>query len=301
MKTASKLAAASFPDFHLVSAAAPAVGLLLDTLGSPVPYAFSVRRLRTGYAGPCMAVARFGETALQDIGFDANGNLDEAALVAYSNNGASGVAVGLWYNQGADAGVPSFTQQPFYYPVVISASGAVQRFSSSNNVIGLGWNGQNAGLTGPVTVGGTELSVYAAFNNAIPPATAYARIFSFLALGQANDHDNDGSILCGTINSGGQRAGIHRNTAEATAPASQGPHSISAVSDGTNSTYAENGVDLASFADTRTFAASGQFYVGSSNENLFVTGSFGEVIIQPAANANDRAAVLASQRAYFGI
>ena len=55
---------------------------LLDTYtGAVSPY--SVRRLSGSYNGSAMKVRRSSDDALQDIGFDSNGNLDTTALLAF--------------------------------------------------------------------------------------------------------------------------------------------------------------------------------------------------------------------------
>jgi hypothetical protein len=58
---------------------------------------FSVRKLRPAYAGNCMQVRRSSDNTLQNIGFDADGNLDETALLAFV--GAGSGFVRTWYDQ----------------------------------------------------------------------------------------------------------------------------------------------------------------------------------------------------------
>lgn len=72
--------------------------LFLDTY--PAAAAWSVRLLRTAYAGPCLRVRRSSDNAEADIGF-ADGWLDEAALLAHC--GAGSGYVKTWYDQSTDA------------------------------------------------------------------------------------------------------------------------------------------------------------------------------------------------------
>jgi hypothetical protein len=75
----------------LVAAAA----LPLDTLTASA--AFSVRKLRTAYAGQCLRVRRNNDNAEQDVGFTAAGGLDTTALLAFV--GANSGFVTAWYDQ----------------------------------------------------------------------------------------------------------------------------------------------------------------------------------------------------------
>lgn len=73
----------------------------LDNLGlsasTPSAAAYSLRLLSTTYAGAAIQVRRSIDDATQDIGFTAGGDLDEAALLAFtaSSNGF----VSVWYDQ----------------------------------------------------------------------------------------------------------------------------------------------------------------------------------------------------------
>ena len=73
----------------------------LDKLGltsfSPSVAAFSIRQLSNAYSGPLLNVRRSSDNAQQDIGFDAGGNLDQAALLAFV--GAGNGFVTIWYDQ----------------------------------------------------------------------------------------------------------------------------------------------------------------------------------------------------------
>lgn len=58
---------------------------------------YSIRRLNSAYTGYCMKVVRSTDSVEQDIGFDASGDFDAAALATFigSNTGY----VGKWYDQ----------------------------------------------------------------------------------------------------------------------------------------------------------------------------------------------------------
>lgn len=64
--------------------------------------AYSLRQLRDGYTGPAIQANRLSDSAKLDIGFDANGDLDEAALVAFAAGGDCNVQ--RWYDQSGNGG-----------------------------------------------------------------------------------------------------------------------------------------------------------------------------------------------------
>lgn len=69
--------------------------LALDALSAIVAY--STRRLRTAYVGPCMRVRRSSDNAETDIGFGSDGWIDQAALLTHAASGSSFVVT--WYDQ----------------------------------------------------------------------------------------------------------------------------------------------------------------------------------------------------------
>ena len=74
-------------------------GLLLDELNESMDVAFSLRKVRSDYNGPCVRVRNNAGT-LKDIGFLSNGRIDEAALNAHC--GTNDGTVHTWYNQSAE-------------------------------------------------------------------------------------------------------------------------------------------------------------------------------------------------------
>ena len=74
---------------------APFVGLL-DTYPNAAA-AYSVRRLSSTYTGALMEVRRSSDNTTQNIGYDANGDLDTTALLAFV--GAGDGFVRTWYDQ----------------------------------------------------------------------------------------------------------------------------------------------------------------------------------------------------------
>lgn len=86
--------------------------LLLDTY-SGASAAYSLRKLNTAYSGYAITVRRSSDNTSQNIGFEANGNLDTTSLLSFvgSNNGF----VTTWYDQsgnGRDLTQTTATDQP---------------------------------------------------------------------------------------------------------------------------------------------------------------------------------------------
>jgi len=81
------------------SGGAPFVGLL--DLYPSAAAAYSVRLLKSDYAGSAIEVRRSSDNALQDIGFNANGDLDTTSLLSFV--GAGDGFVSTWYDQSGNA------------------------------------------------------------------------------------------------------------------------------------------------------------------------------------------------------
>lgn len=88
-----------------VTAAPAFTGLLNETYGSGPEAAYSTRRLNGNYTGAAIEVERSSDNTTQDIGFDANGDLDESALTTFCT-GTTG-KVRTWYDQSETGGTGS--------------------------------------------------------------------------------------------------------------------------------------------------------------------------------------------------
>lgn len=83
---------------YLITYSEVSTSFLLDDF-SEYQAAYSLRKLRTGYTGDAIRVQRASDSALQDIGFDSNGELDTTSLLAFAAGGT--LTVRTWYDQGA--------------------------------------------------------------------------------------------------------------------------------------------------------------------------------------------------------
>ena len=94
------------------ASAAPTFTGVLDGFTAPA-FAFSVRRLSTGHAGPLLRLRRASDNAEQDIGATTSGNLDIATLTTFC--GTSSCFISAWYDQsgnGRNATQNLTTRQP---------------------------------------------------------------------------------------------------------------------------------------------------------------------------------------------
>ncbi|WP_233863468.1 arabinofuranosidase catalytic domain-containing protein [Paraburkholderia adhaesiva] len=99
----------------------PWVGIL-DKLTTVAAGAWSMRRLRGGYAGPCINVRRDSDNTTQDIGFTAAGDLNVAALRAFV--GSANGYVTAWYDQTGNKASLTQTTTAFQ-PQIVNAGTVV--------------------------------------------------------------------------------------------------------------------------------------------------------------------------------
>lgn len=96
----------------IISSSGAGTPLLLDAY-SGAAAAYSLRKLRIAYTGYSVRVRRSSDNTSQDIGFDANGNLDTTSLLSFV--GAGNGFVSIWYDQSGNAtdlSQPASANQP---------------------------------------------------------------------------------------------------------------------------------------------------------------------------------------------
>jgi hypothetical protein len=116
--------------------------LLNDYPGAEAAY--SLRLLDKDYTGDAVRVRRASDNTEQDIGFDANGDLDTSALGTFCS-GTDGF-VKTWYDQsgnGNDATQTTAGNQPKIYD---SSTGVIEEGSAGNEKPAIDFDGTNDGL-----------------------------------------------------------------------------------------------------------------------------------------------------------
>ncbi len=91
---------------------------ILDQLGVSAAAAYSLRKLRSAYAGSAIRVRRSPDNAEQDIGFTASGDLDTATLFTFVGSGNGFVTT--WYDQSGN-GRNATKTTPEAQPRIVSA------------------------------------------------------------------------------------------------------------------------------------------------------------------------------------
>jgi hypothetical protein len=123
--------------------------LLLDTY-SGAAAAYSLRKLRTAYTGNAITVRRSSDNTSQQIGFDANGNLDTTALTTFV--GAGNGFVSTWFDQsgnGRDLTQATAANQPRIVNsgVIEILNGKAGLYNSSSSVTSPNRMSANFGTT----------------------------------------------------------------------------------------------------------------------------------------------------------
>ena len=167
---------------------APTYVGILDTYTGAVA-GYSLRKLRNAYAGSAIEVTRTSDSATQDIGFDANGDLDTSALTSFIG-GNTGV-VSKWYDQtGNSQNMTQSTQANM--PTIVSSGTLITqgglpavRFDGSNDSF-------TAASNNPFTFTGALSVVHASYKN----ATAYKSYETILSAGaNGSSANNDSKII----------------------------------------------------------------------------------------------------------
>lgn len=262
--------------------AAPA--FLLDALGVSAVRAYSMRKLTSGYAGSAIRVRESGGNTEADIGFDASGNLDTAALAAHV--GANSGFLAKWYDQSGNADdMTPVSSDASYEPRIVNAGTIDTRNSlpAARFIVG--------GLHGSKMLGASsftiqEVGLVIATAEAGPTWPSFRGAFS----GEGANGNND----IGIVGYGGQSKYYDG-----------GPFGTISVDNGANTT-----VFGSVLQNVNGNGASAVIYsvpeVGHERGDADQTGHawdgwMGEVVAFSAAlSAGNRAALYSNQRTYWG-
>jgi hypothetical protein len=91
---------------------------LLDSYSSAAA-AYSLRKLRTAYTGSAIRVRRSSDNTEQNIGFDANGNLDTTSLLSFV--GAGNGFVTTWYDQSGNTNLDAVQNSAVNQPYIVQS------------------------------------------------------------------------------------------------------------------------------------------------------------------------------------
>lgn len=250
-----------------------AASLLLDTYPGAVA-AYSLRKLRTDYAGSCIRVRESDGDTEADIGF-AGGVMDEASLLAHC--GANDGRVVDWYNQGSGGSTFDVSQSVAANQTYIVSSGSV--LVDSN---GLPWISGTASGQSLISGDNTEVS---------------AQPYTVFIVGKAETNDtnkvyarDNGSQIFFDGNTTAAYAGsyVQANPDQGTTPCL-----LDCLFNGASSDIYINNTEVGS-GDAGTNAWNGM-RIDSVN------CKWQEIIIFSGDKSADRAAIRAALNSYYGI
>ncbi|MFS4506914.1 sialate O-acetylesterase [Clavibacter sp. Sh2141] len=290
----------------LVSATTTAAGQVLSDLSVPVARAYGLRRLHAAYSGPAIRVVRTTDGAEMDVPFTSGGDLDTAAVLAWTP--ANGVVlITRFYDlTGGGRHLTQGTQSRMARLVNGGALDAVGGKAAPVANVDTYYSGTFTGPSLYARGASTTCAVVAgaaAANGRLLSETSstsispqYAPIMASAANGavvsQRITDDAGLSVAPDTGTVAGFLAGLSQ---------------ITSTDTGSAFVKRANGADAGTVAYTRsgaltldTFTWGGLFRNGATFNGAIGTRPVELVVFATALSATDRSAVEASQKAYFG-
>ena len=288
-----------------VTATTTTIQPLLNTVTATAARAYSMRKLRTAYAGSAIRVRRSSDSTEQDIGF-VSGNLDTAALLTFA--GAGSAYVKTWYDQsgnGLDMTQATAAAQPR-----IVLNGALDTVNGQPTAV---FDGTASYFTA------TAASLYAAGAASVltvlsgTAGQTSARIVAEGSSSSANPQYAPLTITAGTGTD--KAAGFIRNDANTVTLADSGGGSPSILTGTAHQvSTVDNGASMAQYADgtnskTDAYTRSGtltmdRLAIGAmvrTTVSSYFAGQIPELVIWTAAlSTADRQAGEGNQKAFYG-
>lgn len=276
--------------------------LLLDGITATVKGAYSLRRLRTAYAGSSLRVRRSSDGTEQDIGFDGTGSLDIAALPAFCGSGDGFLS--KWYDQsglGQDMAQATVAAQPR-----IVLAGAVRVFGNVaarpavEFVLGLKHNMLVASFAT-----GSPASYAAMSVGTRTGSTSGPRFISFKATADSVDYSSSTSVIFGYFSGSALTGYQPPGGAKSNVAVSAAPFQSASVWNGTSHLMTIDGTAGSAAAGVGTLAASGSLFLGaygaSTPASDYADGRMAEHIVTTGTlSSADQATIRTSQRTYYG-
>lgn len=168
--------------------------------------AYSVRRLSSTYTGALIEVRRSSDNTTQDIGYDANGDLDTTALLSFV--GAGDGFIRTWYDQSGNGNNATQTTTTLQ-PLIVSSGSVNQLGTTPKPAI----NFNNDYLDTPLQndIQGF-LDVYKSFNLTSYSPTGAITLGSTTSGSIFYQYSGTNFLMSGTINSIAVNDGVHRLT-----------------------------------------------------------------------------------------
>jgi hypothetical protein len=264
--------------------------------------AYSLRKLRSAYTGDAIRVRRSSDNTEQDIGFDANGHLDESALLSFV--GAGNGFVRTWYDQsgnGRDAEQTTNANQPRIVNggVVDKDKGRpTVRFDGTDDLFAVD------GLASTMTGEDKPFSLFNAVNpantNAIKQVLSFGNSGSLLQRIDLLRYQNDATNLF-VINDDANNISI---SSASSAYSASTTYFNSAFSTGTAYELFRNGSSVLTYSyniGTLTLNRSSIGALGRSNTQEFWNGAISELIFFASDQSANRVAIETNIDDYYVI
>lgn len=254
---------------------------LLDTYPGAAA-AYSLRKLRSGYTGPCVRVRRSSDNAETDIGFSGSPpTLDTTALLNFVGSGDGFVTT--YYGQSSnlrDATQDTESNQP-----EIVSNGSV---ITTNGKPALDWL-NSAIMEVSLSIASQPISIFAVVKHRSDQGFITDNP-NRLLLGIDTNNNGHGLFAGSWIRDGGPNDTIGSQTL------------YGAVADGVNSEYYENDSVIASGdAGTNTITSPVKIGTGQSNPAAqSVDGTLQELIFYPDDQSANRSGIQGDQNNFYG-
>jgi hypothetical protein len=267
----------------------------LLNLYSGAAAAYSLRLLRKGYAGNAIRVRRSSDNTEANIGFDSNGNLNTATLLAFC--GAGNGFVTTWYDQsgnGRDATQSTGANQPQIVSsgsVILENGKIALRFDGSDDTLSVG----NFDLYSN-TNGQSIISVFKALNNSTNKQiiSKYHAAQSKRQWFLSNDNYNV-QELATSFNGSNLAQGVNTQTQQLFFGNWIPSTSTILYQNNTNS-Y------IATTAATDISTTDASVLIGASFDNLsYVFANIQEIIVYDFSQASNRAAIQINVNSFYSI
>lgn len=269
------------------------VALLDGALTATPVAAYSTRKLRTAYSGPCMKVRRSSDNTTQDIGF-AGSDLDTASMLTFC--GAGNGFIDTWYDQQGSNNLVQATTA--YQPKIVSSGATVTKNTKPCAIFDV--------LLSSVALSGvTGLNSVSQFTGSAVASSINSggdRIFWLQGSGIADEYSSDAGALMLYRNSA-TTIQSYRTIAQASATiVSDQLFTALSLWDATNNTIYVDGAAGTPVAKNASLSATSvTIGLGTSTSGNFLNGYIGEAIIWASAlDGTDRSTLQTDQKAYWG-
>lgn len=269
---------------YVITAALP-----LDAVPGSIA-AYSVRKIRSAYAGACLRVRRSSDNTEQDIGFS-SGALDTASMLAFV--GAGNGFVTVWYDQSTNAKDASQGTQANQPQIVTAGVVNVARTLPCGT-----FNGSTSTVTSGSLLSTATDTTYLSVCNLRTAGTVCVASWGLSAVnGSARAlYDVSGSVYFGGFN--------FDFTSSLSWDVSANTHVYGFATTGNSVLMTKDGTTSSGTASGTLVAMTGAtFSIGRlvSNNSSYANTEFQEGILWPSAlSTSDRQTIEANQKAYFG-